>query len=88
MVGGSPPPSLLEATNNTTGRGGGTFTSQPDSSVCRESDWYVEQCLVLSLTGIYTIPVNILRLISMCTPISGHEHEVHMYKVVPSMACV
>ena len=52
MVGGSPPPSLLEATNNTTGPGGETFTSQPDSSVRRESDWYVEQYLVLSLTAI------------------------------------
>ena len=56
-MGGSPSPSLLEATNNTTGQEGETFTSQPDSSVCRESDWYVEQCLVLSLTAI-TIPVR------------------------------
>ena len=24
----------------------------------------------------------------MCTPISGREHEVNMYKVVPSMTCV
>ena len=51
-MGGSPPSSLLEATNNTTGREAETFTSQPDSSVCRESDWYVEQCLVLSLTAL------------------------------------
>ena len=51
-MGGSPPPSLLEAPNNTTGLLGETFTSQPDSSVCRESDWYVEQCLVLPLIGI------------------------------------
>jgi hypothetical protein len=50
--GGSPPPSLMEATNNTTGLEGETFTSQLDSSICRESDWYVEQCLVLSLTAI------------------------------------
>ena len=80
-MGGSPPPSLLEATNNTTRQGGETITSQPDSSVCRESDWYVEQYLVC-----YTISVN--NILSMYTPISGREHEVDMYKVVPSMACV
>ena len=64
MVGGSPPPSLLEATNNTTRRAEGTFTSQPDSSVCRESDWYVEQYVYVSYIVIdsYTTPVNIRRL--------------------------
>ena len=36
----------------------------------------------------YTIPVNILKLIHMYTPISGLEYEVHICKVVPSMACV
>ena len=85
-MGGSPPPSLLEATNNATGHMGGTFTSQPDSSVYRESDWYVEQCLVLSLTAIQF--QLIYSDISMCTPVSGREDEVHMYKVVLSISCV
>ena len=32
----------------------------------------------------------ILRLISMhkCTSVSGHENEVHMYKIVPFMAAM
>ena len=62
-MGGSPPPSILEATNNTTGQGGEKFTSQADSSVCRESDRYVEQCLILSLTAtciFIIIPINFI----------------------------
>ena len=74
-MGGSPPLSLLEATNNTTGLLQETFTSQPDSSVCRDTDWYVEQFIVLPLTAIamYNSTVDITTQInSMYTPISEH----------------